>query len=532
MITRLFSGAPSSMTSAAFIVAVFSIISRVAGFVRDRILIGLFGTGPTLDAYYQAQRIPDFLLQLFVVGALSASFIPIFSRYFLAKHDAKAWRYTNAMLTLLVVGFTVLALVGIALSPQLAELVAPGFDDARMLLTVRMMRVMFVGQAFFSLSMVFGSVLQGAKRFVLYSFAPIANNIGIIIGAVFFVALMGPVGLAWGSVLGAFLHMFVQGIGVFALGYTLRPAPFWHNPDVFTTVKQMGPRVLGLAVNQLNTLVIGVIASTLAVGSVVIVQFATTLNFFPIGVIAVSYAIAAFPTFCEHVNKKDLGAFRSAFSEAMRQVLFFIVPVTVVTLLLRAQIVRIVFGAEGFSWESTVVTADTLAFFAVSFFAQAAVFILVRAYYAFEDTVTPLVVGAVSAAVNVTAALMLVGEFGVVGLGFAFSAASIVQAVVLWVFLRARVGTLDEARLLRSLAVLTVAALASAVVIQVVKVLFVRVWALDTFWHVAGQAGAAALAGLLTYAGIAFLLRSPEMRAVVNGLRRKLLRAARPTEVV
>lgn len=531
MMTRLFGNGPSSMTSAALIVAIFSVMSRLAGFVRDRILISIFGTGATLDAYYQAQRIPDFLLQLFVVGALSASFIPIFTRYFLAKDEQKAWKYTNAMLTLLVAGFVMMAGVGIAFAPQLARIVAPGFDDARLAVLIPMMRVMFVGQVFFSVSMVFGSVLQGAKRFVLYAFAPIANNIGIIIGAIFFVALLGPVGLAWGSVLGAFLHMFVQGIGVFALGYVIRPRIFWSDRDVVRTITQMGPRVLGLAVSQINTLVIGVIGSTLAVGSIAILQFASTLNFFPIGVIGVSYAIAAFPAFCEYLNRHALDAFRTAFSEAIRQVLFFIMPVTVVTLLLRAQIVRIVFGAEGFDWEHTVLTADTLACFALSFFAQAVVFVFVRAYYALEDTVTPLVIGVVSACVNIFGALLLVNDLGVVGLGIAFSASSIVQAVLLWVFLRVRMGTLHEGLLLRSLAKLTFAAAASAAVMQLVKLHFVRIWELDTFWHVVGQAGSATGAGLLTYAGIAFILRSPEMRTVMRGFRRALLRTARPAEV-
>lgn len=532
MMARVFGKATTTMASAALIVAVFSLMSRLAGFVRDYILLALFyGDGQVLDAYYQALRIPDMLLQLLVIGALSASFIPMFTRYYAVNDAARAWRYTNAVLHALVVAFLVFACIGAAVAPFLAPLLGVNFPDDVRSMMVQMMRVMFVGQAFFSVSMVFGSVLQGSRRFFLYAFAPILNNVGIIAGAVFLVPVFGPIGLAYGTVLGALLHALTQFYGAYGIGYRFAFVRFWNDSDVIKTLRHMGPRTLSLAVNQLNFLSMDILASSLAAGSVTLLNVSYALNYFPIGIVGVSYAIAAFPTLCERVHADDKDGFRTSFSETIRQVLFFMIPITVVTLLLRAQIVRVLYGSRGFDWDATVTASSTLGFFAMSFFAQAVVYVLVRAYFAFEDAVTPLIIGGVGMVINVIAGHMFAAHLGVAGLGLGFSLAAIVQAALLWVFLRIRAGSLDEARILLSLGIMSVAGLCAAVVMQGMKSLVSRHWELDTFWHVAGQAVAATAVGLVTYVVVAYILRSPEAIAIGKGVRRRFVRAAKPIEV-
>ncbi len=532
MIKKLFSKATPTIASAAIIVGVFSIASRVAGFARDRILLHLFyGHDQITDAYYQALRIPDIILQLFVIGALSASFITVFSRYYFANNEAKAWRYTNAMLITLVIGFGVLAVAGAIFAPLLAPILGINFPPETRALMVKMMRVMFIGQSFFSISMVFGSVLQGAKRFFLYSFAPIMNNLGIIFGAIFFVPIFGPIGLAYGTVFGALLHALIQLVGVFGLGYRFALVKFWKEADVWHSLKQMGPRVMGLAINQVNFLVMDILASSLAAGSATLLNISYALNYFPIGVFAVSYAIAAYPTFCDYANKNDQVAFRSSFSDTVRQVLFFIVPITAVTLLLRAQIVRILYGSASFDWAATITTSNILGFFAISFCAQSLVYVLVRAYFAYEDTVTPFVVGLSSALLNAAGAWFLTRSLGVVGLGLSFTITAIFQAVVLWIMLHKRLGDLDEKRIAWSATILLLAGGAAAVVMQLIKYAVSAVWDLDTLWHVAAQTAVAGGVGMVTYGVVAYALGSPEMRAVLYGLKRKLLKSARPTEM-
>lgn len=529
---RLLHAESSSIASAASVIAFFSILSRVVGFVRDRILSGAFGAGDTLDIYFAAFRIPDFLFNLLVVGALSASFIPFFSR-FLAKKDLPgAWRHTNNILSITTGAFLLLSLLACVFAHQLAVFVAPGFDAEKQSQVADLSRIMFGAQVLLAFSVVYGSVLQATKRFVLYSLAPIFYNVGIIAGVFLFVPRLGIQGLAWGVALGALFHLMLQYMGVHALGYRYRPVLDVRDPDVRATFVQMVPRMIGLAVNQLNVIAMTNIASLLASGSVTLLQFAYNLNFFALGAVAVPYSIAAYPTFCAAFANKDEKAFTQSFSSTVRQLLFFVIPATVVMILLRAQIVRVVLGARKFTWEATGMTADALGLFAISLVAQSLVYVLVRAFFARNDTKTPLVVGVASVLVNVGAALVLSPDYGVAGLGIAYSLSAIIQVALLWIPLRLKVGSLDEGRIIRALGLFSFAAAGCAVATQGMKVLAVKVLTLDTFFGIFLQGLIAGVVGLCVYVAIAYALGSEEVRDFVQGLRLRLLQKAKPTEAI
>ncbi len=529
---KLFNSQSSSIASAATVVASFSIISRLVGFIRDRILAGAFGASDTLDIYFAAFRIPDFLFNLLVVGALSASFIPLFTRYLGRGDEAGAWRHTNNVLNIMTLTFAVLLVIAYIFAVPLAELVAPGFDAAKQASVASMSRVMFVAQLLLAISVVYGSALQAMKRFVLYSLAPIFYNVGIIGGALLFVPLMGSIGLAWGVVLGALLHLIIQFVGVLSLGYKYSPVFDPKDRHVRQTFWQMLPRMLGLAVNQINFLAMTVIASTLAAGSVTLLQFAYNLNFFAIGAIAVPYSIAAYPTFCEQLEKNDRYGFIKSFSSTVRQILFFMIPATILFILLRAQVVRVVLGAGQFGWDETITTANTLGIFVMSLVAQSIVYILVRAYFAKGDTVTPLIMGLASAVINILAGLYFTKMFGVIGFGVAYSVAAIVQVALLWVPLRMRIGSLDEMKIASSMWILSLAGLACALVTQASKTAVVRWIPLDTFWAVLTQGLFAGLLGLAVYCLVAWFLKSEEMQDFLSGLKRKLLKKAKAPEAV
>lgn len=530
---RFLNSESKSIVGAAAIVGFLSFASRIVGLVRDRILLGQFGAGDVLDAYYAAFKLPDLLFGLLVVGSLSASFIPIFSKYFhaMTRRD-RAWAFTSNTLNLLAIAMAAVSVVLFAAAEPLSELIAPGFDAVKRGLVADMTRVMLLAQFLLAISVVFGSVLQGLKRFLLFSLAPIFYNVGIIFGAVYLTGPLGSIGLAWGVVLGAFLHLLVQLYGVLSAGYRWAPLLDWKDADTKEMIRLTGPRMLGIAVNQINFVILTIIATTLAVGSVTVFQVAYNIQFFAIGIFGVSYAIAVFPQFVEEVERNDLKALVGTFSHAVRQVLFFMVPMMVVFLILRAQIVRVVAGAGQFDWAATILAADTLAFFTFSFVAQSLIFILSRAFFAFRDTMTPLVAGVVSAILSLIAALWFSQEFGVVGLAMAFSISAIVNLALLWVPLRLRTGTLDEARIVRSLFTISTAGLACAVVTQFLKPVIVSVIALDTFLGVLAQGLIAGGAGLCVYVLISYGLRSEELSEVAGGLKRRILRKAAPEETV
>jgi putative peptidoglycan lipid II flippase len=520
-----------TIASAAMLVGVLSFISRVVGFIRDRILAGTFGAGDTLDVYYAAFKIPDLLFNLLVIGALSASFIPLFiKRYEGAGGKEDAWKLTNNALNIIAVTMAVCALGLFVFAPSLSQVIAPGFFGPKQDRVADFTRVLLLAEWMLAVSVVFGSVLQGLKRFFLFALAPVAYNVGIIFGALVLTDFMGPIGLAFGVVAGAFLHFLVQGYGVLQSGYRYQWIFHGRDRDVRAMMRLMGPRVLALAVSQINFILMAVIGSGLAVGSVTIFTFAYNIHFLPIGIIGVSYAIAAFPVLALHAEHQDWERLRQSISGSVRQILFFIIPLTLLFLVLRMQIVRVVVGAGAFGWEETIATANTLAFFTLSLFAQCLVFLLSRVFFALHDTATPLGAGLVSAVVGLLGGLYFSREAGVVGLALAYSLAALVNLVLLWIPLRVRLQSLCELSILRSLYILSVAGLVAGVVMQLAKPLVVQVIPLDTFLGVLTQGLVAGGLGLFTYGLIARLLKSPEMEDLMVSLRRRAFRAYRLSE--
>lgn len=530
---KFFRRESKTIIGAATVVGFFSFASRLVGFVRDRILSGEFGAGDTLDVYYAAFKIPDLLFNLIVVGALSASFIPLFvAHYQNPLGKKKAWLFTNNALHVIGSAMFILSIVLFIFADPLATVVAPGFAQVKQVRVAEFMRVMVVAQIILAISLIFGSVLQSLKKFLLYSLAPIFYNVGIVIGALWLVDFLGPIGLAWGVVLGAFLHLCVQIIGAWGSGYRYQWSFQPRTDDMKEMIRLMGPRTLGLAVSQFMVLILSVLASTLVAGSLTIFQFAYNIQFFPVGIIGVSFAIAIFPALSEFSQKNDMTSFIDAIQNTTRQLLYLLVPMTLLFLMFRAQIVRVVVGAGEFDWVATIATADTLAFFALTFIPQSLVFVLARAFYALHDTLSPLMIALVSALVGVLSAFLLKEPFGVISLAMAYSIAACVNAILLWVYLRQRLGTLHESVILNLIFKLSVAGMMAGVVMQVLKPIVVSFLSLESFFGVFFQAALAGGSGIVVYALVAGFLRVEEQSRFFHILKRSTFRQSRPEEVV
>jgi len=525
MLKRIWNGESKTITSAALLLGGASLASKILGVIRDRVLAGTFGAGDTLDAYYAAFRLPDTIYGLLVLGALSAGFIPVFTEYLLRREDGShedAWRLTNELLGI----FGVILLAATALmslsAPLIVPIITPGFHGAKLALTVGLSRIMFLSTFLLGLSAVMGGVLQGTKRFFAFAIAPLFYNLGIILGALVFVRFWGPTGLAVGVVLGAGLHLASQYLPVCGLGFKAKPRLKPSDDGVKSIARLSGPRILSLAVTQLDLTVATIIASTLAAGSVAVMNFASNLQSVPYSFIGVSYAVAAYPSLTRLAVKKDNARFIENVNGVTRQVLFFTVPVAIILLLLRAQVVRVVLGTGRFSWTDTVRTADALALFAISIAFQSVSPLLIRAFYALKDSTTPLLIGLVTVAADIIGNITLSKSLGVPGLALAFSISSGIQVALLWVTLRLKVGTLDETALIRSLAKITVAAVPMALVIQLAKNFLGARVNMATFVGVATQLLAAALAGLVVYVAFAWLLRSEEAQSFLISIKRRV----------
>jgi putative peptidoglycan lipid II flippase len=343
-------------------------------------------------------------------------------------------------------------------------------------------------------------------------------------------------GLAYGVVLGAFLHMLIQLPSVFKLGfnYSLR----FDLKDAVTKkiLVMMIPRTLSLGIAQINLVVITVIASTLSQGSLSVFNLANNLQSFPLGIFGISFAIAAFPTLSAVAFKnKEL---IDTISKTLRQILFFIIPSTVLLLTLRAQIIRVVLGSGQFNWEDTILTMHALTYFAISLFAQAAIPLLARAFYARQNSRMPFYVGLVSVIANIILSwrlpqLITCGNYletgenicrplGIDGLALAFSISSMINFVLLWLVLRLELNGLDEKRVATSTIKLIAAGVISAVAIQGTKLLVWPYIDMSRVWGVLAQGAVAGSAGILIYLMACSFLKSEEFFDFWGSFKRRL----------
>lgn len=523
---KILNGKPTeSITAAAFIIAVSGFASRFLGLFRDRILASKFGAGDTLDAYYAAFRIPDLLYNLLILGALSAAFIPVFTGLISKNKEKDGWNLTSGILNINILALIILGTIFSIFAPFFMQLITPGFEGEKMELSIMLTRIMFLSPIFLGISAIFGGVLVSFKKFLIYSIAPILYNFGIIIGATFFFNFMGPAGLAWGVVLGAFMHMLIQYPAVKFSGFNFKInfLKAFKNENVRRVLKLMIPRTMGIAVNQVNTLVITIFASTLASGSLAIFNFANNIQSFPLGLFGVSFAVAVFPTLSSCAAKDMNDEFIKNFSKTLKRILFFIIPLSIFILLLRAQLVRVILGSGEFNWEDTVLTLETLGFLTVSLFAQCLIPLLARSFYAIHNTKIPFYVALVSEAINIILVIILIGKYQIAGLAIAFSVSSIINMSLLFAILKKKMGNLDEKNIISSVSKILFSATIAGFTIQIFKYLINQFANIDTFLGIFSQLIISGGLGMMAFLFMSWVLKVEEFFHFKNSISKKLL---------
>ncbi len=400
------------MHQAAYVLAGFAFGSQLLALVRDRLLAGTFGAGSTLDIYYAAFRVPDLLFAT-VASLLSLyALLPVLSKFETESNGLVASFLRQTLLVFFVAMGAIAACVAVV-APQLVDLTAPGLaaDPAARDQLILLVRILLLQPIFLGASNIVAALTQLRHRFFLYSISPLLYNIGIIIGIVWLYPEFGVTGLGWGVVLGACLHLLVQ------LPFFFTEKSAGHIPQT-TLWRSLGkvlvlsvPRTIALGAGQISLLTLIAMASFFAPGSISVFMFAFNLQAVPLTIIGVSYSVAAFPTLARFHAEGNTQQFVAHIETALRHILFWSIPATVLTIVLRAQIVRIVLGSGAFDWSATRLTAAALAFFVISLAAQSISLLIARAYYAAGRTATPLVLGALSVFVSIVSAVMLVSIF-------------------------------------------------------------------------------------------------------------------------
>lgn len=530
---------------AAYLLAIFALLSQFLGLIRDRLLAAEFGASQILDVYYASFRLPDLLFVIVTALVSAAVLVPIFSQNLSDESVLK--KHIDSLFTVFLMAMVAIVLVTIIFTPFILKLIAPGLLNAEtggqlILFT----RILLLSPLLLGISQLFGGIIQAYRKFVLYAVSPILYNLGIIIGIIFLYPIFGNLGLIYGVVLGLIFHVLVQ-LPTIAK-YNLLPHVSWKLKRVdFSIVKKVIslslPRTIALASSQITLIVLIAIASTMAAGSIAIFTFAYNLQSVPMSIIGVSYSLAAFPTLSRLFKEGDLEKFLSNLVIAARHIIFWSIPVIVMFIVLRAQIVRTILGSGEFSWSDTRLTAAALALFIISALAQSLILLFVRGYYSAGQTKKPLIINVASSVVTVALAFWFVFTYQsnpalsgffenilrveggldsmILMLPLAFSVGQIFNVILLWIYFEKSFPGFSKT-LMRPFSQSLFASFIAGYVSYAMLQIFDNILDVETLLGIFSQGFFAGMIGLIVGAMILFAMKNREISEVARTLHHRI----------
>ena len=516
---------PHRITTAAGAISSGILASRVLGFVRDMIIAKLFGASMSADAFFVAFRIPNMLRELFGEGALSASFIPVFTQTLNREGREEAWRVARITATLLASTLFLVTVAGFVLAPAIVWVMAPGFhiNPQKLRLTVFLTRVTFPYIFFVGMAALLMGILNSLRRFIAPALAPVMLNLAMIFSALFLSPCVKPpvLSLAIGVVLGGIGQILIQVPAVRREGARFYPVFELYDPAVRRIGRLMVPGIIGLAITQANFFIGTFLASFLKEGSVSFLYYSFRLVQLPIGLVGVALGTAILPFLSSSAAAGSYQELKRITSLAIRLGFFLTLPFAVGLIIFREPIVAILFERGEFNALMTKEVAGTLLFLSLGISFYVADRIVVPAFYSLQDTRTPVVISAIAVGCDIFFSLLLMGPLQVRGLALSTSIASLAHFSLLLAVLRRKIGPLGGRELLRSLFRI---GLSTAPLGLLGYYLVQRHSPLQQV-GIAARSGLLALEiiiGLAAYLGSALALRSDEAIFLRDFLRRRL----------
>jgi putative peptidoglycan lipid II flippase len=436
------------LARAGLVVSGAFLVSRVLGWVR---LVVIAHAVPIeeQDAFYAAFRIPDLIFQLVAAGALSSALIPIVAALLERDEHAHAWRVVSTVINLMLVALAILAGVLFVLAPPLMGAITPGFEGEQLDRTIGLTRIMLLSPIFLAMGAVATSVLNAGGRFAASAVAPIVYNLAIIGGALILEPAMGVAGLALAVVAGSLGHLLVQLAPLRLVGFRYEPRIDSEDPQARRALVLMAPRAFGMGASQVTFIVVTALASTLAVGAVADFNIAFTLLQIPIGVIGVPLGIVLLPSLARDAAVGREPAFAALLTRALRLILYVMIPIAGLSAVLRREVVDVLFGGAQLGERDLALIAETFLWFQIGLAAHSLIAVLARAFYARQDTLTPVLVAVGAVVANTTLAVFLVRPLGLGGIALAIATAAWMEALVLLFILRTRAEGLRLGELVR-----------------------------------------------------------------------------------
>lgn len=501
------------------------VLGQVASLIRSVLVAQAFPSFE-LDAFFSANRVSETLFTLIAAGALGSAFLPTFTGLLAKEERASAWKLASALINLVTLILSAAALLASIFAPQIVRyLLAPGLSEnpEAFALTVNLLRIQSISAVLFGIGGLVMSILNAHQVFFIPQITAAMYQLGQIFGVLVLSRWIGIYGLAWGVVIGAGLFLLVQVPSLLKLNGRFSLSFGLGNAHVVKVIQLMGPRVFGAAIVQLNFWVNNNLGSRMAEGSIQSLAYAFTLMVMAQAAIAQSVAIAAMPTFSAQHALGKLDEMRASLASALRGILFLAMPASAGLMLLGRPIVSMLYERGEFNATIAEMTAWALLWFAAGLVGHSVMEVLTRAFYAQQDTKTPVIIGVIAMGLNVFFSITLsrcfasIGWYPLGGLALANSLATALEAIALFVMMQKRLNGIEGRHILRG----AIPALAAAAFMSLVLWGWLKIGAGLNPWILAPVG--VALGGMV-YFGILFIVRVPELSTIANGISRRLKR--------
>jgi putative peptidoglycan lipid II flippase len=510
------------MGQAAFLLVVGAVLSRIFGLVRETVIAYQFGATAQTDAFLVASIIPMALSGI-VAGAVAVAFIPVITEYRLQKGEGEAWTIASAVINLTTLALVAATGLFILAAPVLVPLLGPGLAPETKSLAVDLSRLLAPVLIFIGLVGLVSALLNAYRHFIYPAFAGLLYNFGVIGGALFLGSFMGISGLVIGAVAGAAAHLLALTIPL-AGQKDYRPTlKGLGHPGVKKIAQLLLPFIVSFAAGQINLFVDRILASGLAVGSISALNFAMRVMQLPLGIFATAATTVAYPFLAEQAAGQHIGDLRHTFSEGLRLLWFIVFPLSVGLMVLSEPIVRLLFEWGAFDDLATQMTAIALFYYSLGIFAHAASAMLVRVYFALQDTATPVKLGLWVAGLNIVLNLILVRYLAHGGLALSSSIAAMASSLLLAYYLRRRLGQLDGRRILISAVKFAVASLAMGLAVTAAHSYSLPMFDLALLTHRLLQVGGLIALGGAVYIVTAAIFKAEELAMAFTWARARLL---------
>lgn len=455
-----------NVAKAGAIMMISLLLSRVLGLIRESIATGQFGVSAETDAYVLSFQIPDLLFFLVAGGALSAAFIPIFTEYLHTKGEEEAWELFSNVATIMTVFVTGLILIAWVAAPQITSLIAPTKSPEVQAMVTYMSRIVLPSQLAFFIGGLMMGTLYARQIFTVPGLGPNIYNIGIITGALVVSQFVTPSvsGMSWGALVGAFIgNIFVPLLAIRALGARYRFTMNFRHEGVRRVFKLMAPVVLGLSLPGVFGILLQYFGGFFSDGVNTALNLSNRLMQAPLAIFGQSLAIGVFPALAQFYATQRMDMFRDQLGRTLRLTLFLATPFATIMVVAPADIIRLMYEHGEFTAENTALTAPVLAAFALGIAAWCVQPVIMRAYFALQRPVPPIIMG------TIATAIFLGVSYGVVSsksnytlLPLAGSAAAIALAIILIIMIRRDVDGLDIGGLIKTFALSVLASFGAA----------------------------------------------------------------------